>query len=121
VEIKIPRRFRRDLQNPSDEDAGYSGHKGEGYQVQLMETYRKEPSDLLQPNLITYLHVEAANCSDSDAPPSAIEETKERGCAPEELLADSLYGSDANVQQAAEEGVELIAPTMGKPKSKEEN
>ena len=121
VEVKDPQKVSSaSLQNPSDEDAGYSGHKGEGYQVQLMETYQEEPSDLLQPNLITYLHVEAANCSDSDAPPSAIEETKERGCAPEELLADSLYGSDTNVQQAAEEGVELIAPTMGKPKSKEE-
>ena len=27
------------LQNPSEEDAGYSGHKGQGYQVRVMETY----------------------------------------------------------------------------------
>jgi len=27
------------LQNPSDPDAGYSGHKGQGYQVQVMESY----------------------------------------------------------------------------------
>ena len=26
------------LQNPSDKDAGYSRHKGQGYQVQVMET-----------------------------------------------------------------------------------
>ena len=27
------------LQNPSDPDATYSGHKGQGYQVQIMETF----------------------------------------------------------------------------------
>lgn len=27
------------LQNPSDPDAGYSGHKGKGYQMQVMESY----------------------------------------------------------------------------------
>ena len=132
VEIKEPKEVSSgSLQNPSDEDAGYSGHKGEGYQVQLMETYQDEkPKDKNEsdedgeekktpPNLITYLAVEPANCSDGDTPPCAIEETKERGCAPEELLADSLYGSDENVQKAALEGVDLIAPSMGKPKSKE--
>ena len=86
-----------------------------------METYQDEKSDEepAPPDLITYLDVEPANCSDSDAALPAIEETKERGCAPGELVADSLYGSDGNVQKAAEEGVDLIAPTMGKPKSKE--
>ena len=123
VEIKDPKKVSSDsLQNPSDPDAGYSGHKGEGYQVQIMETYQEEKADgkPVQPNLITYLDVEPACCSDSDAPLPAIEETKERGCAPEELLADTAYGSDANVQEAAKEGVDLIAPTMGKPKSKED-
>lgn len=132
VEVKDPKDVSSDsLQNPSDEDAGYSGHKGEGYQAQLIETCQdEEPQDKKgaeevgkeknsPPNIITYVNVEPANCSDSDAPPSAIKEMKERGCAPEELLADSLYGSDDNVQKAAEEGVDLIAPTMGKPKSKE--
>ena len=121
VEIKAPKEISSgSLQNPSDEDAGYSGHKGEGYQVQLMETYHEEKPDdkSVQPDLITYLEVEAANCSDSDAVMPAVQETKERGCAPEELLADSLYGSDDNVQKAAKEGVDLTAPTMGKPKSK---
>lgn len=36
-----------------------------------------------------------------------------RGLAPQEVLADSLYGSDDNVQKAKEQGVEVIAPTMG--------
>jgi hypothetical protein len=32
------------LQNPSDPDAGYCGHKGKGYQVQVMETYSPDKS-----------------------------------------------------------------------------
>jgi hypothetical protein len=123
VEVKNPKEVPSgSLQNPSDEDAGYSGHKGQGYQVQLMETCQDENSDdePAAPNLITYVDVEPANCSDSDAALPAIEETKERGYAPEELLADSLYGSDENVQKAAGEGVGLIAPTMGKPKTKKD-
>ncbi|MFV9646849.1 MAG: transposase, partial [Desulfobacterales bacterium] len=40
VEIKKPKEIPSDsLQNPSDPDASYSGHKGQGYQVQVMETY----------------------------------------------------------------------------------
>jgi len=30
------------LQNPSDPDAAYSGHKGQCYQVQVMETFCKD-------------------------------------------------------------------------------
>jgi hypothetical protein len=121
VELKDPKEVPSDsLQNPSDPDAGYSGHKGEGYQAQVMETYSDDKSEETQPNLITYIDVEPANCSDTETPPRAIQETQERECAPEELLADSLYGSDENVQKAVEEGVDIIAPTMGKPKRKEE-
>lgn len=123
IKLKDPKEVSSDsLQNPSDPDAGYSGHKGQGYQCQIMETHQEksegEKSDT--PNLITDIDVEPANRSDSDAVAPAIKETKERGCAPKELLADSLYGSDDNVQKAKEEGTDLIAPTMGKPKSKEE-
>ena len=52
------------LQNPSDPDAGYCGHKGKGFQVQVMETYSPDKS---QPNLITHVKVEAAHESDAKA------------------------------------------------------
>ncbi len=43
VEVKKPKEIPSDsLQNPSDPDATYSGHKGQGYQVQVMETYCKD-------------------------------------------------------------------------------
>ena len=115
------------LQNPSDPDATYDGHKGEGYQVQIMETFTQKPrtaadgpeDETPQPDLITYVKVEPAHQSDTQAPLPAIRATKERGCAPQELLADSAYGSDDNVQKAKQEGTEIIAPTMGTPKEKE--
>lgn len=98
------------LQNPSDPDAGYSGHKGKGYQMQVMETYSEDKS---QPNLITHVNVEAANESDSNALLPAIEDVGKRNIAPTELLADTLYGSDDNVETAKELGITVIAPVMG--------
>lgn len=98
------------LQNPSDPDAGYCGHKGKGYQVQVMETYSP---DKTQPDLITHVSVEAAHLSDTNALLPAIKDTKERNLAPTELLADSLYGSDENIETAKEMDVEVVAPAMG--------
>ncbi|MCK5915895.1 MAG: transposase, partial [Deltaproteobacteria bacterium] len=98
------------LQNPSDPDAGYCGHKGKGYQVQVMETYSP---DKTQPDLITHVSVEAAHESDANALLPAIEDTKKRNMAPTELLADTLYGSDENIETAKEMGVEVVAPAMG--------
>lgn len=98
------------LQNPSDPDAGYSGHKGKGYQVQVMETYSPDKS---QPDLITHVNVEAAHASDAQALLPALEDVEARELSPTELLADSLYGGDENVEKARGRGVEVVSPTMG--------
>ena len=107
------------LQNPSDPDASYSGHKGQGYQVQIMETYtdtddKDEKAKSL--NLITHVEVERAHQSDANALIPAIESAQEKDLCPKQLLADSLYGSDQNVETAASKGVEVIAPPMGSEK-----
>jgi len=119
VEVKKPKEIPSDsLQNPSDPDATYSGHKGQGYQVQVMETYCKDKDAKEKSlNLITHVQVEPAHESDANALIPAIESSKERGLAPEEVLADALYGSDENLQEAKQLGVEIVSPTMG---SKEE-
>lgn len=109
------------LQNPSDPDAGYSGHKGQGYQVQIMETYSKEaeeetPTPKLE--LITHVEVEPANESDVHALLPALESTAERGLEPKEVLADSLYGSDENCEAAKTMGVEVVSPVMGSASEK---
>ncbi len=101
------------LQNPSDPDAGYSGHKGKGYQVQVMETYSTD-SDEKQLSLITHIQVESADKSDAKALLPAVQSTAERTMSPAELLADSLYGSDSNVEKAKQDyDVDVVAPVMG--------
>jgi len=101
------------LQNPSDPDAGYSNHKGQGYQVQVVENYSVNDDDNVQLSLITHLAVESADQHDANALLPAIKDLKDREMAPKELLADSLYGSDSNCEQAAKEhGVEVVAPVM---------
>ena len=100
------------LQSPSDPDAGYSGHKGKGYQVQVMETYSADENNK-QLSLITHVEVEPAHKSDANALIPAIESAQKRDLGPKEVLADTLYGSDDNHEEAKTAGVELIAPTMG--------
>ncbi len=121
VTVKPPKEIPSDsLQNPSDPDATYSGHKGQGYQVQIMETYSKnedpkssKDKDL---NLITHVEVQPAHESDANALIPAIKSTKQSNLAPKEVLADSLYSSDDNCQESKELGVDVVAPAMGSTK-----
>ena len=101
------------LQNPSDPDAGYDSHKGQGYKVQVMETYQSEKHDENTPDLITHIDVEPAHRHDANALQPAIDDTIERNCCPEELTCDTLYGGDDNIREAADKGVEVIAPLQG--------
>jgi len=104
------------LQNPSDPEAGYDGHKGQGYQAQIMETYvEKEPDEEQEKalRLITYVAVESACAHDVHALIPSLEAVKERDLLPVQVLADSLYGSDDNLNQAKEMGVDVISPAMG--------
>ena len=114
VTIKKPCQVPSDsLQNPSDPDATYSGHKGQGYQVQIMETFsRSEDKTERQQslNLITHVAVQTACESDAHALVPAIDDTQQRQLSPDELLADSLYGGDTNHQAAKADDVQLIAP-----------
>jgi hypothetical protein len=114
VVVKKPKDVPTDsLQNPSDPDAAYSGHKGQGYQVQVMETFtRREDDSQEKPglNLITHVAVEKANAQDTDALMPAIEASEQRGIKPDMVLADTLYGSDENAQKAKGAGVDLVAP-----------
>lgn len=107
------------LQNPSDPDAGYSGHKGQGYQAQVVESYTgPEPEDSGEEkrsnlSLITFVEVESADKHDANALLPAIEELKGKDVKPEEILADSLYGSVSNCDEALRDhNVEIVAPLM---------
>jgi hypothetical protein len=114
VEVKKPDEIPSDsLQNPSDPDATYSGHKGQGYQVQIMETYTDTEDKNIKAktlNLITHVNVEQACKSDAHALKPAIESTKVKGLDPKELEADTLYGGDDNYEYAKSQGVDLVSP-----------
>ena len=97
------------LQNPSDPDATYSGHKGKGYQVQIAET--SEETNPVQ--IITHVDVEGAHEDDHAALIPYIEQTQADGIGPAEVLADTNYNSGPNLLEAAERDVELLAPTPG--------
>ena len=116
--VKAPKAIASSsLQNASDPDAGYDAHKGQGYQVQVMETYCADEAIKERTlNLITHVEVEPAHVSDVHALIPALESTKERELAPQKVLADSLYRSDENQEKAKELGVEVISPVMGAPK-----
>jgi len=104
------------LQNPSDPDATYSGHKGQGYSTQVMETYTEtkdadEHAERLR--LITHVEVTQACVGDANALMPALSSAADRSLTPTQLTADSLYGGDENCEAAAERGVEVVSPTMG--------
>jgi hypothetical protein len=117
VDVKTPRDIAQDsLQSPTDPDAGYSAHKGKGYQVQVMETYCDEQDPdkkALQLNLITHVTVEPASAHDANALIPAIASAQERDLGPAQLLCDKAYGGDDNCQVARRQGVEIVSPVMG--------
>jgi hypothetical protein len=97
------------MQNPSDADATYDGHKGPGYQVQISETCA--PDNEVQ--LITCAIPETACRHDSDSVEAVLEDLESKSLLPAQILADTHYSSDENVQLAAEHGVELVGPVGG--------
>lgn len=104
------------MQNPSDADAGYDGHKGPGYQVQIAETCHPEN----EVQLITCAIPQTAAESDANAVGDVLEDLNTNRLLPDEVLADTLYNSDENIQLAEKQGVELVGPVLpGSGKSKD--
>lgn len=99
------------VQNPSDPDATYGGHKGPGYQIQLSESCSSEN----EVQLILAALPQTACERDEAAVEPILDQLQQRDALPDEMNADTAYGSDDNVQLAAEYDVELIAPVPGCP------
>jgi hypothetical protein len=97
------------MQNPSDPEATYDGHKGPGYQVQLTETC----SDQNEVQLFTAALPQTACQTDEAATVLMLEQLQKADRLPEEMMADTAFASDQNVQAAAALGVELIGPITG--------
>lgn len=96
------------MQNPSDAEATY-GHKGQGYQAQIAETC----SAANEVQLITAALPQTACAQDNAALIPVLDQLETSALLPQELVADTAYGSDDNVQAAAVRGVEVVAPIPG--------
>ena len=97
------------MQNPSDPDASYDGHKGPGYQAQISETC----SEMNEVQLIAGAALEPAHCPDQDAVEPMLDQLESHDRKPELLFGDTHYGSDENVEAAARRGVDLQSPVSG--------
>jgi len=97
------------LQSPHDIDVTYSGHKGKGYEVQIAETVGNGE----QPELLTHVEVTPACKSDEAATVPVVAALAARALQPQELVADTNYGSTENALVCAERGTELVTPVSG--------
>jgi hypothetical protein len=97
------------LQSPHDIDVTYSGHKGKGYEVQVAETVGNGE----KPELLTQVEVTPACKSDEAATVPVVEALAARELQPQELVADTNYGSTENALVCAERGTELVTPVSG--------
>ena len=97
------------MQNPSDPDATYDGHKGPGYQVQISETC--DPDNEVQ--LVTSALPQTAAEPDTYAVEPVLDILEDSNLLPKELFVDTGYASDENVQKAESRGVELVGPVPG--------
>lgn len=101
------------LQSPSDTDATFSGHKGKGYQAQIVETCHEDNPF----QVIDHVTVEGAHESDQNAPAHIHQDLRDRGHEPRESFADAGYISGKNIVEADDEGIDLIGPMSGKEPS----
>ena len=112
--------------SPADPDASYNKHRGIGYTVQIMETFAEddapsaEKSTPSKPDFITHVAVGKMNIHDQAALEPALEDVAKRGIKPEELLADSYYGSNESLEKGRTYSVQIVSPSMpAKGRSKE--
>ena len=97
------------LQSPHDPDVTYDGHKGKGYDVQVAETCDEDN----EVEVITHVEVTDACASDAQATVPTLAALAARDLTPEELVADTTYGSGDNAVEAERLGTELISPVSG--------
>jgi hypothetical protein len=82
---------------------------------------RNEQGQIEGPGLLTACVPQSAAVRDNEALPEVLEQQRAAGLLPEQMTADTIYGSDANVQWCARLGVRLLSPVGGvEPKTEKE-
>lgn len=120
LEVKAPELIPSDgVQNPADPDASFNTRYGQGYGIQVMETYQVDDGAESSfeeaasgPDLITHIDVHKLTRHDQHALQPALDDVTQRGMAPERVLADTHYGNIDNLDQTQARGIELIAPVQ---------
>jgi len=109
VRLKNPEQIAStSLQSPSDPDATY-GHKGKGYQLQLVETC--VPDNAFQ--VITATQLQGAHESDQKATLPLLKTLQDQDRQPQVAFADSNYIRGENIVAAQALGVDLHGPLPG--------
>ncbi|HEY3378105.1 MAG TPA: transposase, partial [Armatimonadota bacterium] len=96
------------LQTPHDPDATY-GHKGTGYTVTLCETMGNGDT----PELLTHIVLTTACAADQLQTLPTMDALTARGLHPQELAADSAFGSTEALLACQTRGTTLVAPVTG--------
>lgn len=120
LEVKAPDLIPSDgVQNPADPDASFNTRYGQGYGLQVMETYQVDAGaeDAAErpasgPDLITHIDVHKLTRHDQYALQPALDDVAQRGVAPERVLADTHYGNIDNLDRTQARGIELVAPVQ---------
>jgi hypothetical protein len=89
---------------------GAFSRETQGYSVQVAESCHEGNAV----EIITHVEVTEACASDAQATIPTLEALSQRGLHPEEMIADTTYGSGANAVAAEAVGIELVAPVGGK-------
>jgi hypothetical protein len=122
LRVKEPKDIPCDnVHNPADPDSSYNKHRGQGYLVQIMETYQQDDGDdppTPQPDLITHVSLHKMTVHDSQCLEPAMDDVRDRGVSPQQVLADTHYGSNDHQREMAEQDVELVSPAMAPKGSK---
>lgn len=120
VKLKEAKQVKSDsLQTPHDPDVTYSGHKGQGYEVQISETCQDKDTPKSKRNpvqLMTEVKVTPSARSDARQTIPMIEALEEAGHKPDTALADTTYSGAENAAKAAQHDVDLLAPCPAKGK-----
>ena len=111
--IKEPKDVPCDnVRNHLNPDSSYNAYHGQGYLVQVMETYCASEEPTSKADFITHFDVHKMTIGDSKAVEPAVQDTSERGIRPQLLLGDTRYGSENSRQKLSDEGVQLVVRTQ---------
>ena len=120
VKLKDPKQVTSDsLQTPHDPDVTYSGHKGQGYEVQISQTCQDKDTTQDKRNpvqLMTEVKLTPSAHSDARSTIPMIEALEAAGHKPEKMLADTTYSGAKNAAGAALHDVDLLSPCPAKGK-----